>query len=197
MKVRPCGDRAVLLDCASLPEAQAWHAALQHLGPVLGARTVLLRGDVRQLRDAVAHTTPMTPEAGPQDLEANDAVVIPVVYDGADLAEVGRLTGLGADGVVEAHSSATWVAAFTGFAPGFFYLTADEPRLAVPRRDQPRPAVPAGAVALAGEFSGVYPRSSPGGWQLIGRTDAVLFDVGRTPPALLTPGARVRFEASQ
>lgn len=197
MKVLPCGDRAVLLDCASLPEAQAWHAALQHLDPVLGARTVLLRGDVRQLRDAVAHATPMGPEAGPQDLEASNVVVIPVIYDGVDLDEVGRLTGLGAHGVVEAHSSATWVAAFTGFAPGFAYLTAGEPRLAVPRRDQPRPAVPAGAVALAGEFSGIYPRSSPGGWQLIGRTDAVLFDVDRTPPALLTPGTRVRFEASQ
>lgn len=197
MKVRACGDRAVLLDCASLPEAQAWHAALTHLGPVLGARTVLLRGDVRHLREAVAHATPMAPEAVAQDLDPGDAVIIPVVYDGADLDEVGRLTGLGARGVVEAHSSATWVAAFTGFAPGFAYLTGSEPRLAVPRRDQPRPAVPAGAVALAGEFSGIYPRSSPGGWQLIGRTDAVLFDVDRTPPALLTPGTRVRFEASR
>ena len=197
MKVRPYGDRAVLLDCASLSEAQAWHAALEHLDPVLGARTVLLRGDVRELRDAVAQGAPMATEAGPQEPYAGDAVVIPVVYDGADLDEVGRLTGLGARGVVEAHTSAMWVAAFTGFAPGFAYLTASETRLAVPRRDHPRPAVPAGAVALAGEFSGVYPRSSPGGWQLIGRTDVVLFDVDRTPPALLTPGTPVRFEAAR
>jgi KipI family sensor histidine kinase inhibitor len=197
VRLRPCGDRAVLLDCASLPEAQAWHAALQHLDPVLGARTVLLRGDVRRLRDAVAHATPVASEAAPQHSDAAKEVVIPVVYDGDDLDEVGRLTGWGARGVVEAHTAATWVAAFTGFAPGFAYLTGGGPRLAVPRRAQPRPAVPAGAVALAGEFSGIYPRSSPGGWQLIGRTDVVLFDVDRTPPALLTPGTRVRFEASR
>jgi KipI family sensor histidine kinase inhibitor len=180
-----------------LPEAQSWHAALQHLGPVLGARTVLLRGDVRQLHDAVAHATPMASEAGQQDSDAGDAVLIRVVYDGDDLDEVGRLTGLGARGVVEAHTSTTWVAAFTGFAPGFAYLAGGEPRLAVPRRDHPRPEVPAGAVGLAGEFSGVYPRSSPGGWQLIGRTDVVLFDADRRPPALLTPGTPVRFEAAR
>lgn len=197
MRLLPCGDRALLLDCDSLPEAQGWHRALRHLDPVLGARTVLLRGDVRELRDAVAHAAPSEPDGSLADPGAGDAVVISVVYDGDDLDEVGRLTGLGARGVVEAHTSTIWVAAFTGFAPGFAYLTGGDPRLAVPRRDHPRPAVPAGAVGVAGEFSGVYPRSSPGGWQLLGHTDAVLFDAGRTPPALLTPGTRVRFEASR
>lgn len=84
--------------------------------------------------------------------------------------------------------------AFCGFAPGFGYMVGGDPRLRVPRRDEARVRVPAGAVALAGEFTGVYPRASPGGWQLLGRTDAVIWDVDRDPPGLLRPGVRVRFE---
>ena len=114
-------------------------------------------------------------------------------YDGPDLDEVGRLTGLGTTGVVAAHTGTAWMVAFGGFAPGFAYLTGGDGRLRVPRRDRPRPSVPAGAVGLAGEFSGVYPRASPGGWQLLGTTDAVLWAVDRDPPALLSPGTTVRF----
>ena len=116
-----------------------------------------------------------------------------MTYDGPDLAEVARLTGLDEDEVVAAHTGTPWRIAFGGFAPGFAYLTGGDERLRVPRRDEPRTTVPAGAVGLAGEFSGVYPRPSPGGWQLIGSTDAPLWDPDRDPPALLGPGGWVRF----
>jgi KipI family sensor histidine kinase inhibitor len=124
-------------------------------------------------------------------------VELEVRNDGVDLAEVARLTGLGPDEVVAAHTGQDWVVAFSGFAPGFGYLrglSGDQP-LTVPRRDQSRVRVPAGAVALAAGYTGVYPRSSPGGWQLIGSTQARLWDVERDPPALLRPGVRVRFRA--
>ena len=104
-------------------------------------------------------------------------------------------TGLTVAAVVDAHVATPWRVGFGGFAPGFAYLVGGDPRLAVPRRAEPRTRVPAGSVGLAGEFSGVYPRESPGGWQLIGRTDAVLWDIDRTPPALLRPGMWVRFRA--
>jgi KipI family sensor histidine kinase inhibitor len=128
---------------------------------------------------------------------AGDTVEIPVVYDGEDLEEVGELTGLGVRGVVEAHTGQEWTVAFGGFAPGFGYLVGTDDRLHVPRRSTPRTKVPAGAVGLAGEFAGVYPRESPGGWQLLGHTSRKMWDLDRDPPALLVPGARVRFvEAS-
>ena len=120
-------------------------------------------------------------------------VEVAVHYDGPDLAEVADLTGLTPAEVVDAHTGTPWTVAFGGFAPGFGYLVGGDPRLRVPRREVSRPSVPAGSVGLAGEFSGVYPRPSPGGWQLIGSTDAVLWDVERDPPALLAPGTTVRF----
>jgi KipI family sensor histidine kinase inhibitor len=130
------------------------------------------------------------PGAGAADGETVD---IPVVYDGPDLDEVGELTGLGTAGVVDAHTGTPWRVAFGGFAPGFAYLVDGDTRLDVARRAEPRTRVPAGAVGLAGEFSGVYPRASPGGWQLIGRTETELWSPERG--ALLQPGARVRFVA--
>ncbi len=189
MKILPCGDRAVLLDCDSLDEARGWFAALDGRAEVvLGARTVLVRGDPRQCRDLVAHSSPRA-----VDDVAAPTVEIPVTYDGADLAEVASLTGLTAADVVAAHTGTPWTVAFGGFAPGFSYLVGGDARLRVPRRPTPRTVVPAGSVGLAAEFSGVYPRESPGGWQLIGRTDVVLWDVDGRPPALLSPGTRVRF----
>jgi KipI family sensor histidine kinase inhibitor len=97
--------------------------------------------------------------------------------------------------VIHLHTTSTWTVAFGGFAPGFGYLVTDHANLVVPRRASPRTVVPAGAVGLAGEFSGIYPRPSPGGWQLIGSTDAILWDTTREPPALLAPGTAVRFAA--
>lgn len=191
MKVLPCGDQAVLLDCASLEEANGWFAALIDLEPVLGARTVLLRGNPVDLRATLAARKPKPPVATIE----TDEVMITVDYDGPDLAEVAALTGLSEDEVVTAHTDTAWTVGFGGFAPGFAYLTGGDPRLRVPRRSTPRRDVPAGALGLAGEFSGIYPRPSPGGWQLIGHTDVDLFDVDRNPPALLQPGMCVRFEA--
>ena len=97
--------------------------------------------------------------------------------------------------MIAAHSGQTWTVTFVGFSPGFGYLAGQDSRLHVPRRSSPRTTVPAGAVGLAGEFSGIYPRSSPGGWQLIGSTAEPMWDVDRDPPALLQPGAAVTFRA--
>jgi KipI family sensor histidine kinase inhibitor len=197
--VLPAGDAAVLVEVAGLPEVLALAAAVRAtalpgvLDVVPAARTVLLTTtpgtDLAALRRAVLELT----VAAGTGQAAGAAVEIPVTYDGPDLDEVGRLTGLGADGVVQAHTGTPWRVGFGGFAPGFAYLACGDHRLHVPRRDEPRTTVPAGSVGLAGEFSGVYPRASPGGWQLIGRTGAVLWDETRDPPALLQPGAQVRF----
>lgn len=190
MNLKTYGDTALLLDCDSLDEAQRWFTALHHdTEAVLGARSVVLRGEPATLRSLVAATTPADPAArldGPE-------VEVPVVYDGADLDDVARLTGLTTVEVVEAHTGAPWAVAFGGFAPGFSYLVGGDPRLQVPRRDSPRARVPAGSVGLAGEFSGVYPRESPGGWQLIGHTDLTMWDTAREEPALLVAGMSVRF----
>jgi KipI family sensor histidine kinase inhibitor len=123
----------------------------------------------------------------------SDAIELPVRYDGPDLAAVAELLGLSPEAVVALHTGSRWTAAFGGFAPGFAYLVTDHDRLVVPRRAESRVAVQAGAVGLAGEFSGVYPRRSPGGWQLIGTTDVVLWDADGG--ALLRPGTAVRFRA--
>ena len=190
MNLKAYGDTALLLDCESLDEAQRWFAALHHdAEAVLGARSVLLRGDPSSLRSLVGMTTPADLTAALDGPE----IEIPVVYDGADLDDVARLTGLTVEEVVAAHTGTPWTVAFGGFAPGFSYLAGGDPRLHVPRRDSPRGRVPAGAVGLAGEFSGVYPRESPGGWQLIGHTSLTMWDTSREDPALLTAGMSVRF----
>lgn len=198
MKVLPFGDAALLVEVDGLPEVLALAAAVRAARPVgvldvvPAARTVLLPvvpgTDLGEVRRAVLDL-PVDPAAVPD----GDTVEIPVTYDGPDLADVARLIGLSSEEVVAAHTGTPWRVAFGGFAPGFAYLTGGDERLRVPRRDEPRTTVPAGAVGLAGEFSGVYPRPSPGGWQLIGSTDAVLWDADREPPALLAPGGWVRF----
>ncbi|WP_194816604.1 allophanate hydrolase subunit 1 [Nocardia sp. XZ_19_385] len=122
-----------------------------------------------------------------------EPLVIPVRYDGVDLDDVARLLNLSTAEVVAAHTSTTWHCGFVGFAPGFGYLESADHRLTVPRRDQARTAIPAGAVALAGGYTAVYPRSTPGGWRLIGHTDLRMWDVDRDPPALIQAGSAVRF----
>jgi len=122
-------------------------------------------------------------------------VEVPVDYDGADLEEIAAAWSVSAADVVARHTEVEWVALFTGFAPGFAYLATTAAWPAVPRRQTPRTKVPAGAVGLADRWSGIYPTPSPGGWQLLGRTDLVLWDADRAEPALLTPGTRVRFVA--
>jgi KipI family sensor histidine kinase inhibitor len=197
------GDAALLVELDDLDEVLRLAAAVRSAGwdgvldVVPAARTVLVVTEpgtaLEPLVKQVTSLSTSAVSATPTDI--GEPIEIAVTYDGPDLTEVARLTGLSEDEVVEAHTGRPWRIAFGGFAPGFAYLTGGDPRLAVPRRDEPRTTVPAGAVGLAGEYSGVYPRSSPGGWQLIGRTDAVLWDADRDPPALLSPGASVRFRA--
>jgi len=198
------GDHALMVQCGSTADVMAWVAALRDatlpgvLDIVPAARTVLVKLDgpgyqgvvrarLRKMRVTADAAAPAPPSAD---------VVIEVVYDGPDLDEVAGHTGLSADEVIAAHTSRLWRVGFSGFAPGFAYLVDGDPRLRVPRRHDPRTVVPAGSVALAGEFSAVYPRQSPGGWQLIGRTDALLWDLERPAPALLTPGMWVQFRAA-
>jgi KipI family sensor histidine kinase inhibitor len=202
VKVRAFGDAALLVELDDLDAVLGLAAAVHAERPdgvldvVPAARTLLLVVEPGTALDAVKRQVTTLSSASGAPVEANaEPVDIPVTYDGPDLAEVARLTGLDEEGVVAAHTGTPWRIAFGGFAPGFAYLTGGDPRLQVPRRDEPRTTVPAGAVGLAGEYSGVYPRPSPGGWQLIGRTDTVLWDADRDPPALLTPGGTVTFRA--
>jgi len=196
----PCGDCAVLVELPRMADVLALYRGLA-AAPLPGvvdvvpaARTILVTFDPqltglpqvrRWLQDVPAADDPGT--------AAGEQVTIDVDYCGPDLDDVAGLLGLPVREVIRLHTGSVWTAAFTGFAPGFAYLVTDHDRLAVPRRSSPRTAVPAGAVGLAGEFSGIYPRSSPGGWQLLGVTDAVLWDPSAGQPALLVPGTVVRF----
>jgi KipI family sensor histidine kinase inhibitor len=191
--------RHLLIECADLTATMALHhsleaAALPGVTELIpAARTVLLSFDPR-------FTGAERLEQAIRGLESSESassearqVSIPVTYDGEDLAEVADLLDVSPAEVVTRHQAATWEVAFAGFAPGFGYLAGDDELFTVPRRSSPRTRVPVGSVALAGEFTGVYPRSSPGGWQLIGRTEATLWDLDREPPALFVPGTIVKF----
>ncbi|PNI08522.1 urea amidolyase [Arthrobacter sp. AFG7.2] len=201
-EIRWAGPRALLLELDSLDAVLSLHSRLRE-NPAAGqvevlaaAQTVLVVFDSRANAQAARKTLPHL-DAGParDAAEADKPVLIEVVYDGEDLAEVGRLTGFGPDGVVAAHTGQLWTAAFGGFAPGFAYLVGENDELNVPRRGTPRTAVPAGSVALAGNFSAVYPRRSPGGWQLIGHTATRMWDLQREQPALVRPGTTVQYVA--
>ncbi len=204
LRVLDYGDHALLLEFDSIAEVLAWTAALRE-ADLLGVTDIVPASRTVMIKVDGARYLPVTRQrieklrVVPDDVVATGSadITIDVVYDGADLDEVGRITGLGTEGVVGAHTGSLWRVAFGGFAPGFAYLVGGDPRLDVPRRDEPRTQVPAGSVGLAGEFSGVYPRETPGGWQLIGRTNAELWDVDRVDPALLTPGMTVQFRVAR
>ena len=200
MRVLPYGDRALLVELDDGEQALALAAALRADRPpevadlVPAARTVLVvaaeDASVSSLRRVLEDTVARSVDPAADDAEI---VEVPVVYDGADLDDVAAHTGLSREEIVAAHTGQTWRVAFGGFAPGFGYLVGEDDRLRVPRRDTSRTSVPTGAVALADEYAGVYPRESPGGWQLIGHTDLAMFDLDRDPAALLRPDVRVRF----
>ncbi len=198
MRLLRYGDRAVLAeldDPALVPAVRAAAAALPGvIDAVAGACTVLAAFDpgltgVEEVRAGLARTEQRSPAAEHQQR----SVELPVRYDGADLDDVAAEAGLSPDEVIALHSGGDYTVRFCGFSPGFGYLDGLDERLHLPRRAEPRTSVPAGSVGIAGEFTGVYPRATPGGWRLLGRTEATMWDVRRDPPALLAPGTRVRF----
>ena len=199
MQARLLGEDALLLECGSQAAVQAAYAeALRRRDEgdlacrdiVPAATTVLLDGlpDRDDVRDGLGSWPDDPPGAGTGRL-----VELPVTYDGPDLATVASHWGIDPDQVAERHRALEFTVAFCGFAPGFAYLTGLPEELHVPRLEEPRAKVPAGSVGLAGEYTGIYPRPSPGGWLLVARTSTRLWDLDRDPPALLTPGTRVRF----
>ncbi|KEP73799.1 allophanate hydrolase, partial [Microbacterium sp. SUBG005] len=183
------GERAVLAEVADLAGVVALHAALAADPPagveelVPAARTVLVAFDPRRIGRAAVGEWIHRAAVSPADAAPPGPLVeVPVRYDGADLDETAALIGIPARDLVARHAGAEWTVAFTGFAPGFAYLVSAQWPFDVPRLAQPRTRVPAGAVGLAGAFSGAYPRETPGGWRLIGATDAVLFDPDAAAP---------------
>jgi KipI family sensor histidine kinase inhibitor len=200
VNVRVAGERGLLVEVEDLETVHRLHAALRELDLpgvvelVPAYRTVLVVADPAQAEalDELAARLPGL-ELPPAEAVAGETVEIPVSYDGEDLPEVASLTGLDAEEVVRRHTAPEYTVAFLGFSPGFPYLVGLDTALEVPRRDTPRTSIPAGSVGLAGNQTGIYPSASPGGWQLIGRTDVTLFDPARDPPALLAPGAHLRF----
>jgi KipI family sensor histidine kinase inhibitor len=198
MRVRAVGADALLLE---VDDPAAWFAELCRrrdggeltaVDIVPGARTVLLDG----LPDATtAAETIRTWTAQPAPAAEGETIRIPVIFDGPDIDDVGRLWGVAPGEVAHRLTQTPLHVAFCGFAPGFAYLAGLPAELAVPRLETPRAKVPPGSVGLADAFAGIYPTASPGGWRLVGRTDVTLFDPRRSPPSLLSPGAQVRFVA--
>jgi len=197
MKTIRVGPASLLVEVEDAATASALYAEARRRDVdatdiVPAARTVLFDGvpDVSALVDQVESWDLEHVEPAP-----GDVVEVPTTYDGEDLDEVARLWGMSPEQVVETHTSTEFVVAFCGFSPGFAYCTGLPEELSVPRLDSPRTKVPAGSVGLAGEFTGIYPTASPGGWQLIGRTDLALWDEDAEEPATLPPGTRLRFVA--
>ncbi|QDP95689.1 allophanate hydrolase subunit 1 [Microlunatus elymi] len=196
-RILPYGQHARLLECADLADSQAVHRWLDDQRPeqiaeiVPGARTLLLK--LRSpLPDSLARTM-IDIDLPPVETDDSETLRIPVRYHGVDLDHVSQLLGLSVPELIDHHTGQDWTVAFCGFAPGFGYLAPTVRSLPVPRGASPRTRVPAGSVALADQWSAIYPTDSPGGWQLIGSTDLRLFDANADPPATLRPGLRVRF----
>jgi KipI family sensor histidine kinase inhibitor len=198
MRVRTAGPRAWVVEVGSAAEAAGLYAVTRSAGLELtdlvpGARSVLFDGLEREALDDFLSDVDISSLQGAR--EQGELVEVPTTYDGPDLADVAALWGMSVEEAVDRHTGTEFVVAFCGFSPGFAYCTGLPQELAVPRLDTPRTKVPPGSVGVAGEFTGVYPRSSPGGWRLVGRTRARLWDAGSVTPALLAPGTRVRFTA--
>ncbi|GAB3692742.1 5-oxoprolinase/urea amidolyase family protein [Corynebacterium nasicanis] len=196
------GSRAVLVDLPDLGTVMAWHAALTtaplqgQVDVIAAARTILVTtNSPRAAARAAQELRTFSPPG--VDKQAADEVSIDVVYDGADLHVAAELAGMSPAALIDWHTSQQWRGAFGGFAPGFTYCVPADPARAldIPRRESPRTEVPAGAVGLAGDFSAVYPRQSPGGWQLIGTTVTPMWDSSAQPPALIAPGDSVHYRA--
>ena len=197
MKVRQVGGEALLIECPDGERVEDWRAELwrrraagelRATDIVPGARTVLLDGVAPGTEAQLAAWDPPPPGAA---RAAGPLVEVPTVFDGEDLASVAEIWRVTVAEAVRRLVDTPLTVAFCGFAPGFAYLRGLPDDWAVPRLAAPRPRVPAGAVALAGGYAGIYPTASPGGWRLVGRTAVELFDVRAEQPARLTPGTRV------
>ena len=206
LRMLPMGEHALLAETSSLEEVLTPPARLAASTPpgvsdiVPAARTVLVQLDPRVLTLTAARAWIESAASGeasrtPQHADVARDHELDISYDGPDIAEVAHLLDMSREGLISRHLAARWTVAFTGFAPGFGYLVSGDWHFDVPRRESPRTSVPAGSVGLAGQFSGAYPRQTPGGWQLIGTTTAPLFEPLATDPALLAPGDTVRFRA--
>lgn len=194
-----CGERSLLVEVPANADAHLVARRARILWPgiedaVPGHDTVLLTWPGASPSMLEVHEMLAMEDQDPA-VRIDGTVVIPTRYQGEDLRSVCAETGLSEEAFVALHTGATFTAAFVGFSPGFAYLIGLPERLRVDRLDEPRQRVPAGAVALAGEYSAVYPSASPGGWRLIGETDLVMFDPGGSQPSLIQPGMTVRFEA--
>ncbi|XVV12864.1 5-oxoprolinase subunit B family protein [Actinoplanes sp. CA-131856] len=201
MRLRQVGATALLIECRDADQVEAWRRELWRrrdsgdltvIDIVPGAATVLL--------DGVAPGTAslLRGWAEPEAASTADGplVEVPTVFDGEDLADVAELWRVPVDDAIGRLVETNFTVAFSGFAPGFGYLRGLPKEWAVPRLAAPRPRVPAGSVALADAYCGIYPSASPGGWRLVGRTALDLFDVRRDEPATLRPGARVKLVPS-
>jgi len=203
-RVRRMGEHALLVETGSLVVSHRLDALLRAERPagvteiVPGPETMLVvapDADRDRLRMVLTRLLDAAGDPDADRAEAGPPVTIPVTYDGADLDAVAALSGLTTAEVVRRHTERELVVGWLGFAPGFAYLTGLDPALRVPRLETPRTAVPAGSVAIAGPYSAIYPVVSPGGWRLVGRTTARVWDVTADPPSIFRPGTRVRFEA--
>lgn len=205
VSIRPFGDRAFLLEleqrrdpglvARSRALADAWEA--RGLGPAIPAYASVVvhfdpgripYADARGVAEELVHAVAVPPATAPGSI-----IVVPVRYDGPDLAETAERSDLSVDELIALHAATTYTAWFLGFMPGFAYLGPLDPRIVAPRRPSPRSRVPAGAVAVADGQTAIYPAVSPGGWQLIGSTDVRPFDPAGDPPARIRAGGRVRF----
>jgi KipI family sensor histidine kinase inhibitor len=195
------GPHAVLIEDLVADPAD-WAAGLRRMAlagvveVIPAAETVLIVCSDRRALQPVRERLASVRAIDPARTISSAPIEVEVRYDGEDLESVATAVGLDVDEVVALHTAAAYVVAFCGFAPGFGYLRGLDPRLHLPRRATPRTRVPAGSVAIAAEYTAVYPRPSPGGWHLLGSTDRVMFDPDRSPPALFEPGVHVRFVPS-
>ncbi|BCX05527.1 MAG: allophanate hydrolase [Candidatus Roseilinea sp.] len=206
-RIRPMGEAAFLIEC-TLDDVAAANAHALALAealppewrPLPAIRSVLIRFDpLRHAHDEVRDCVRRALDCiVPNVLRSGKHVTLPVRYGGEhgpDLEDAAQRLGLSPDALIAQHTSQPWRVLMIGFAPGFPYIGPLPASLTLPRRATPRAAVPAGSVAIAAGMTGIYPSQLPGGWHLIGRTEVVLFDPAREPPALLQPGDRVQFVA--
>lgn len=199
LDVQQYGDTAVFIRCQTSQAARIAEACRREFPAAVdawcGDGSVLMRfaepiGDVDSLLQQLKEL-----EIPMADAADHGVVTLPITYDGPDLDAVAQQTGMSVEAVIGRHSAVEYRVAFCGFSPGFAYLSGLDPLLVLPRRASPRAQVPTGSVAIAAQYSAVYPRSSPGGWHILGTCRSELFNAQRAEPALLIPGRTVRFEA--